>query len=99
MRQLSALFVLAAAAVPVGAGCAHPTAAARAPVAAAAPAPADPSPSPSSSASGGSLRRCDSDAQCDRGELCIRQQCVTASAGLAECREATVHFDMDVADI
>jgi peptidoglycan-associated lipoprotein len=44
-------------------------------------------------------KSCQADNQCGRGELCVDNQCVPASAALAACRDARVHFDYDSAEL
>jgi peptidoglycan-associated lipoprotein len=44
-------------------------------------------------------RTCTADEQCGGNELCISSNCVEITAGLAECRTPTVHFDFDRADL
>lgn len=38
---------------------------------------------------------CSDDQQCGDGYLCIDQHCVKIHPGMAECAQATVHFDFD----
>lgn len=42
---------------------------------------------------------CSSDLDCKETQLCIRNQCVDISAGLAECSHVRVHFEFNSSDI
>ena len=42
---------------------------------------------------------CSQDADCGEKQICIRNQCVDISAGLAECRQVTIHFDLNASEI
>ena len=44
-------------------------------------------------------QHCNSDDDCALNALCIRNQCVPISAGLAECSTVRVHFDFNGSDI
>lgn len=83
-------------------GCAHPPRAA-APVVpshvgvaslSAEPGPPAPAADPSAA-----LRSCRVDDDCGATSLCVEGRCVAATAELAECRNAQVHFDVDAAEL
>ncbi len=59
------------------------------------PEPAKPPPPAAAPAA----RSCTRDEDCDPAELCIRNQCVPISLGLAECTNVRVHFDFDKSDL
>lgn len=44
-------------------------------------------------------KSCSADSECGEKQLCIRNQCVDISAGLAECTTTRVHFDLDSAEL
>jgi len=44
-------------------------------------------------------RACSVDTNCGDKQLCIRNQCVDISAGLAECSSIRVKFDLDAAEV
>jgi peptidoglycan-associated lipoprotein len=43
--------------------------------------------------------RCSTDLDCGERQLCIRNQCVDISAGLAECSEVRVHFPFNSSEM
>lgn len=83
-------------------GCAHPPRAA-APVqpnhAAVASLAKDPGPAAPPADPSAALRSCRVDDDCGASSLCVEGRCVAATAELAACRNAQVHFDVDAAEL
>jgi peptidoglycan-associated lipoprotein len=44
-------------------------------------------------------KSCSADTECGDKQLCIRNQCVDITAGLAECSTIRVHFDLDATEL
>ncbi len=44
-------------------------------------------------------KSCSADTECSDKQLCIRNQCVDISAGLAECSTIRVHFDLNGSEL
>lgn len=44
-------------------------------------------------------KSCSADTECGAKQLCIRNECVDISAGLAECSMTRVHFDLDSSEL
>jgi len=93
---------LAAAALPLIAACSHAKPAVRAEAAPPAPPPmamTQPVEAPPPVPTPPPAKACISDDECGASELCASAKCTAISAGLAECREASAHFDFDRADL